>query len=294
MIRPLTSWLLVTIALIVAAPMAVQLAGVQLPATSPGASGSGSAGTLLAWALLSNGLIAAVLLNLGARSTRRGAALGVGLFAIAFGLGHFAGLIEAWFFGVLTGELTARLAVMGAITSLVGCVGAVWLTKRDRAAMTLGNASPWRLSPARLVAVAALYVVIYFAAGVLVFPFIRDFYTAAGLPHRGLIAAVQFFARGPLFAVLLSWLVCSTSGTRAERALRAAVTLSLVGGIAPLLLPNPFMPDAVRWAHSVEVGVSHVIFGALAGWLLAPQTRAGVASTGRDDVSREVSGHASA
>lgn len=291
MIRLLTSWLLLTIALIAAAPPAVQLAGVQLPASAPE---SGSPGALLVWALLSNGLIAAVLLNLGARSTRRGAALLVGLFAIAFGLGHVAGLVEGWFFRVLTGPMTARLAVMGAITSLVGCVGTVWLTTRDRVALTPGDASPWRLDPARLVAVAALYVVTYFAAGVLVFPFVRDFYAAAGLPHRGVIAAVQFFARGPLFAVLLSWLVCSTSGTRGARALRAAVTLSLVGGVAPLLLPNPFMPDAVRWAHSVEVGVSHVIFGALAGWLLAPPTSAAVASTRRDDVSREVSGHASA
>jgi hypothetical protein len=293
MIRRLTSWLLVTIALIIAAPVAVQLAGVQIPAAAPGPAGSGSPGVLLAWALLSNGLIAAVLLNLAARSFRRGAALVAGLFAIAFGFGHVAGLIEGWFFGVLAGQMTARLMVMGALTSLVGCVGAAWLTRRDRAAIGAADASPWRLSPARLAAVAALYVVVYFAAGVLVFPFVRDFYAPVGLPHRGVIAAMQFFVRGPLLGLLLSWLVCSTIGTRGERALRAAVTLSLVGGVAPLLVPNPFMPDAVRLAHGVEVGVSSLIFGALAGWLLAPQARAAGAA-GRDDVSREVSGHARA
>jgi hypothetical protein len=32
---------------------------------------------------------------------------------------------------------------------------------------------------------------------------------------------------------------------------------------------NPFLPDAVRHVHLVEVGVSNFLFGALAAWWMA-------------------------
>jgi hypothetical protein len=38
---------------------------------------------------------------------------------------------------------------------------------------------------------------------------------------------------------------------------------------AQLLLPNPYMPDAVRMAHLIETASSTFIFGLLVGWLLA-------------------------
>jgi hypothetical protein len=40
--------------------------------------------------------------------------------------------------------------------------------------------------------------------------------------------------------------------------------------VAPLLIANPYLPDAIRYAHLPEVGVSNVLFGLLAGWLLSP------------------------
>ena len=46
---------------------------------------------------------------------------------------------------------------------------------------------------------------------------------------------------------------------------------ALVFGILPsaqLLLPNPFMPEAVRLAHFAEISSSMLLFGAVAGWVL--------------------------
>lgn len=35
-----------------------------------------------------------------------------------------------------------------------------------------------------------------------------------------------------------------------------------------LLLPNPFMPEAVRMAHLLETASSNFLFGIFVGWLL--------------------------
>lgn len=57
----------------------------------------------------------------------------------------------------------------------------------------------------------------------------------------------------------------------------AGATLSVLGG-GGLIVPNPYLPDAVRWAHLVEVGVSNFVYGAFIGWLLtSPRATAAVA-----------------
>jgi hypothetical protein len=35
----------------------------------------------------------------------------------------------------------------------------------------------------------------------------------------------------------------------------------------PLLMPNPYSPDVVRWAHSCETTSSNFMFAALVAWL---------------------------
>jgi hypothetical protein len=51
-----------------------------------------------------------------------------------------------------------------------------------------------------------------------------------------------------------------------------ALSLALLFAVAmnsQLLLPNPYMPEAVRMAHLIETASSNLLFGALIGWLLA-------------------------
>ncbi len=47
----------------------------------------------------------------------------------------------------------------------------------------------------------------------------------------------------------------------------------VLGGIAPLLLPNPFMPSGIRLAHGFEVGISNFLFGMIVGAALASKPR---------------------
>ena len=37
--------------------------------------------------------------------------------------------------------------------------------------------------------------------------------------------------------------------------------------VAPLLIPNPYFPYVVRWAHFCETGSSNFVFAALVAWL---------------------------
>jgi hypothetical protein len=40
-----------------------------------------------------------------------------------------------------------------------------------------------------------------------------------------------------------------------------------------VLVALMYLPDAVRWAHFFEVGISNFIYGAAIVWLLAPPPR---------------------
>lgn len=38
--------------------------------------------------------------------------------------------------------------------------------------------------------------------------------------------------------------------------------------IPPTRCRGPYLPDAVRWPHFFEVGISNFLYGSLIGWLL--------------------------
>jgi hypothetical protein len=56
-------------------------------------------------------------------------------------------------------------------------------------------------------------------------------------------------------------------GKWTETALSIGLLFSVVM-TAPLLLPNPYMPELVRMAHLAETASSNFIFGVFVGWLL--------------------------
>ncbi len=93
------------------------------------------------------------------------------------------------------------------------------------------------------------------------------------VPPVETIVLLQLLVRGPLFTGLIYLMVRALAGEHREKALWAGATMSIVGGIAPLLIPNGLFADEVRWAHLVEVAVSNTLFGMAAAWILrAPRT----------------------
>jgi hypothetical protein len=132
----------------------------------------------------------------------------------------------------------------------------------------------------RLPLVALSYIVLYLVAGSLILPFVRHFYMSSGLvdiPPLGVILATQV-VRGLVYAVSLMPLLRRMEGRRRHAALLAGLALSVLGGIAPLLLPlDDILPPEVRAVHMLEIFCSNFLLGVIAAFLLvrrAPSARA--------------------
>jgi hypothetical protein len=95
-----------------------------------------------------------------------------------------------------------------------------------------------------------------------VWPFIADYYQARPMPSFGPVLALQVF-RGLAFGGIVLLIVQACDGSRLERALVAGLTLAILGGVAPLVMPNPLMPVSIRMAHLFEVVPSIFTFGAV-------------------------------
>lgn len=52
---------------------------------------------------------------------------------------------------------------------------------------------------------------------------------------------------------------------------------SIIGGIAPLILPGSEMPAYIRIGHSFEVGISNFLYGLLLGYLLNQKVKNSIA-----------------
>lgn len=226
----------------------------------------------LAWLALADMVLAGVFVALATHSPWRGARLGLAIFTLAFGVGTLGTLIEAVFFRLFPTATALHLAVNAALVAAVAALGVTWLA--GSATVTALPASPVGTGRQilRFTGSSLIYTICYLGAGIAVLPFVRQFYATGGLPSGGATLGMQLFIRGPLLVLLGILVVRMTSMTRAGQATLVAAVMVGLGGLAPLLVPNPFMPDAVRWAHLVEITVSNAVFGSLVGWIYSPRT----------------------
>jgi hypothetical protein len=114
---------------------------------------------------------------------------------------------------------------------------------------------------------AACYVFLYFLAGTIVFPYVRDFYATQHIPSAGQIVSLQFLLRGPVFILVCLTLLRMFRLPHLSGALVVGLAFTLLSGVATLILPNPIFPDNVRWAHFCEVTSSNFAFGFVVGWV---------------------------
>jgi len=219
-------------------------------------------------ALLISSLIDAVILTLlAARSTQRGWALGATLATLLFGVQIAQALVETWIFNHdvhMPASMFAATASCGLVRDLIagGGIALLWRGRSEPAAALSGLG--WKLP-----AIAIVYVLCYFAAGQFIAwqsPDVRAYYAHVG--QIGPVLVIEQFGRGLGWAAL-AWLLFR--GARSPSWATALLCGFALGGLMiPLLLfPNPYMPWTVRSVHMVEVGLSNLIFGMLAIWLLA-------------------------
>ncbi len=220
--------------------------------------------------LTPNLLIAGVLWYAAVRSGWKGLRLGVALFVIPVSL-HFVNTVEAVLF---LGDAAANEP--GSIFNVLityGAVAPVWVllfvNRHDVRAHTPLSFAPG--SPVgwiwRVVSSDFLYVFLYLVAGMIIFPLVQEFYATQTLPSLGKIVASGFLVRGPgyLGVCLLLLRMMHLEGWSA--AIGVGTAFSILSGIAPLVAPNPYMPDSVRWVHFFEVSISNLLFGAFVGWI---------------------------
>jgi hypothetical protein len=224
--------------------------------------------------LAANLLTVTVIVVLASRAVSRGWQRALALLAIPWGISANS-LLEAAFFSLDIPRPTLLLLLVHGFVGLAGLALVVDrvvppANRRDLAEPPRCSLRSWI---ARIAVCDLAYIAAYLGAGTLVWPFVKDFYAARPLPAMGAVVAMQA-ARGLVFTGLVALMVRRQAGSRLVTALLAGVALAALGGIAPLLVPNPFMPAAIRFPHMAETGGSMLLWGCLAALLLgSPQPK---------------------
>ena len=204
----------------------------------------------------------AVLWIVARSSAESGWRLTLMLFVLGFVTGSLNSLIEALFFQVLTfRELVAAAlaaAVIFAILSPLAVLFAVRWRVAAEAPMEYGG-----FTPLTLLAAVLAYEMLYWTAGLIVFPYVEHFYADHELPPGYAVAAVQV-VRSLIFVGAAHPLL--RSGMRGAP-LVLALVYSIIAGVAPMLPDNPYMPADIRFYHGIEVTISNFIFGLIVGVL---------------------------
>lgn len=229
---------------------------------------------LSAWRLILAHLLTASVLAYAAWSARaHGWRLAAAVFLLFFVLSYFNTLDEGVLFLELSPSLVLGALIVGLLTSAAVAGLLVWLMGKGSAAepsdapsFAARSAGGWLW---RLVAGDFAYVLLYFAAGLIVFPFVKDFYADKTLPGPGTMILMQLFRALVYIAAALPIARMIPEGRRAALALGLA--FSILGGVAPLLPDNPLMPPHIRFAHTLEIGVSNFIFGVVLALLFTPR-----------------------
>jgi len=221
------------------------------------------------WWLLSNAIVAAVLTLLALRAPWRGWRLAFVLALIPAAI-QFVNLVEGVVFLDRAGLPWRRL--MGMTALAYGMSVPLWaLVFRAKEAPGAPRLPVGFLGAAwRLLVSSAAYVVLYFIAGMIIFPFVREFYATQTMPGMGLILSLQFFLRGPVFAGLCLLLMRGYRLQGLAGALAVGLAFTLLSGVAPMIQPNPFFPDSARWVHFWEITCSNLVFGIFVAWLWRP------------------------
>jgi hypothetical protein len=223
--------------------------------------------------LLSNALTAAMLLALARRMPLAPARRALTLFAIWGGIQTIS-MVELFLFDIgITRNQTFGLIAYSLAIAAVAAAFMGWAAPTSASATS--GAGAVRVRPAWLALAPPLYIVCYFTAGTIVWPFVADFYQARPMPPIGQVVALQV-VRGLAFGAIVLLIVRTTDATRLTRVAFAGLTLAVLGGAAPLIMPNSLMPPAIRLAHFFEVVPSIFTFGTVLAWALTRGERTGV------------------
>lgn len=278
--------IILTLCFIVAAAISL---GSQPVAGAVDESSPADGGSALLPLLVSSFLQTVVFTYIILRSRWTGWKLTAAVFLAFYGLHTVVAQIESAVYlpTQLPPGMIPRLFVMGAIIAGVFSPLAVLILGKMRRKETLQAPTERLDMPVRewawkSVAIAAAYLVLYYTFGYFVAwrnPAVQAYYGGADpgsffAQMAGTWRATPWmFAwqafRGLLYAAFVLPVIRMHQGQRWEVALAMASLFAVWSSV--LLLPNPYMPEAVARTHLVETASSMFIFGLVVGWLLSRQ-----------------------
>lgn len=226
---------------------------------------------------LSSAVSVAALWFIADRSTASGRQLFTLLAAMYLGIAIVNIQIESAAFIIAPLSDVVRATVVGVgLTIVVSLLMTTAMSTAASGRVEPSEPTPWGRLLLRVPLVACVYVVLYFIAGMIILPYVREYYQTSGVlttPPLGRIALLQLL-RGSIYALSLLPLFAALRGFRMKAGVLAGIALAVFGGVAPLLLPvDDVLPWAIRRVHMVEILCSNFALGMFAGWLLAKQSR---------------------
>ncbi len=222
---------------------------------------------ILGWLLLSDLAIAAGVGIAAMRSAWRKWTLALVIFVVVEAI-QLVNLLEGSIFLKIAmpwGALALESLVIYALASVALTLVFTW--RSPSATPPLASGHTWAGRVWRFLVADALYPVLYFAFGLLILPLIRDFYATQTVPSAGRIVMLQFFVRGPVFIVVSLVLAHMVQQGERRWAWLTGICFTLLSGVAPLVLPNPYFPDTVRYAHLFEVTTENFILAWFTGYI---------------------------
>ena len=190
--------------------------------------------------------------------------------------------------------LVAKLALASTLLAAAFSPIAVWVLGRAHSGASEDVSSELEHRPMRqwtliVLGLTILHIVLYFGFGYYVAwksPELRAFYEGEdpGSFYLQMVSVVKGtpmlipiqVLRGALWGLVAIILAKSLTGSRWSAALMTASFLVTVFAL-PLLLPNPLMPDSVRYVHLIETVLSRGLYGFLAVWFLRTPLGMGIA-----------------
>jgi hypothetical protein len=225
---------------------------------------------LVPWLLVSNVIVVVALATAGLRSDWRDWRLLCALFVVRAAI-DMTNLLEGAVYLPNAGMDWPRIAIFSLASTAVSTL--LWFLIMRSAPVpdsTANSPIPHRAFAPKLwrfALCAACYVVLYFVAGMIVFPYVRDFYATQHIPALGPLLAMQFFVRGPVFILACLLLLQMFRLPHYTGALAVGLAFTCLSGVAALIIPSAVFPDHVRWAHFCEVTSSNFVFGFVVGWM---------------------------
>jgi hypothetical protein len=232
-------------------------------------------------------LVSVVLCWWASRSRASGAELVAAMAGFDFVVSSVATIPEGVLFDVIKVGQAPLMMLKQLGVALVLAVVVAALFGRLRPAPAATVTAPTGMSVLgllwRLAAAVAVWTVCYAGAGMLIFPFVKDYYAVRAMPSPGAILATQVLRA--LCLVAAGWPLLRGVSSRLDGRLILATALPVIGIISLMLHENDLMPPFVRWVHTLETVPYYALFGLLVAVWFGPRGVSGDSAVGTSSAS---------